>query len=145
MPRAEEDVRIRNAVQADAAGLHVLARRFATTFALSERDFLASLDTVLSSHGARLLVAEVEGRVVGYLLGFTHPTFFANGPAGWVEEIMVDDAFRRRRIGARLMAAFEQWAASRGARLVALATRRADDFYRALGYEASATYFRKLL
>jgi hypothetical protein len=29
--------------------------------------------------------------------------------------------------------------------LVALASRRAADFYRALGYEESAVYFRKVL
>jgi hypothetical protein len=40
---------------------------------------------------------------------------------------------------------FERWAAERGAKLVALATRRAAPFYQALGYQESATYFRKLL
>jgi hypothetical protein len=40
------------------------------------------------------------------------------------------------------MSAFEQWAAAQGC---ALATRRAAPFYRALGYEESATYFRKVL
>jgi hypothetical protein len=43
------------------------------------------------------------------------------------------------------MAAFEQWAADRGSRLVGLATRRAAPFYAALGYEESAAYLRKLL
>lgn len=40
---------------------------------------------------------------------------------------------------------FERGATGRGARLVALATRRAAPFYHALGYEESATYLRKLL
>jgi hypothetical protein len=26
---------------------------------------------------------------VGYLLGFAHLTFYANGPVGWVEEVLV--------------------------------------------------------
>lgn len=43
------------------------------------------------------------------------------------------------------MAAFERHAADRGCRLVALATRRAAPFYRALGYQESAAYFRKVL
>jgi hypothetical protein len=43
------------------------------------------------------------------------------------------------------MREFEEWARSRGSRLVALATRRATDFYLSLGYEESATYVRKLL
>ena len=43
------------------------------------------------------------------------------------------------------MTAFEQHAAGRGCQLVALATRRAAAFYRALGYQESAVYFRKVL
>jgi GNAT superfamily N-acetyltransferase len=43
------------------------------------------------------------------------------------------------------MSAFEQWAADWGCVLVALATRRAAPFYRALGYEESAIYHRKVL
>lgn len=51
------------------------------------------------------------------------------------------------RPGRNLMAAFEEWAASSGvdARYLALATRRAAGFYRALGYEESASYFKKVL
>lgn len=37
----------------------------------------------------------------------------------------------------------EEWAADQGAAYVALATRRAADFYAALGYAESATFFRK--
>lgn len=44
-----------------------------------------------------------------------------------------------------LIDAFEEWAASEGCALVALATRRAAPFYRDLGYEESAAYFRKVL
>jgi hypothetical protein len=43
------------------------------------------------------------------------------------------------------MSAFEQWAVAQGCALVALATRRAAPFYRALGYEESAVYFRKVM
>jgi hypothetical protein len=43
------------------------------------------------------------------------------------------------------MGRFEEWARSHRAKFAALATRRADQFYQALGYEESASYFRKLL
>ena len=66
-------------------------------------------------------------------------------PVSWVEEIAVVSSLRRKGIGRALMARFEQWAATREARLVGLATRRAAGFYSALGYEESASYFRKLL
>jgi GNAT superfamily N-acetyltransferase len=63
----------------------------------------------------------------------------------WVEEVYVRDQDRGSGAGRILMSAFEQWAAARDCALVALATRRAAPFYRALGYEESAVYFRKLL
>jgi hypothetical protein len=43
------------------------------------------------------------------------------------------------------MEAFEAWARHGRARFVALATRRARDFYEALGYCEDAAYFRKVL
>ena len=52
---------------------------------------------------------------------------------------------RGQGTGRALMTAFERWAARHGCALVALATRRAVPFYRALGYEGSAIYFRKAL
>ncbi|HTE86145.1 MAG TPA: GNAT family N-acetyltransferase, partial [Dehalococcoidia bacterium] len=91
-----------------------------------------------------LLVAEA-GTAIGYLLGFAHDTFYANGPVAWVEELMVGESWRRQHVGQRLIQEFEAWAANRGCRLVALATRRAEPFYKSLGYEDSATYFRRLL
>lgn len=81
----------------------------------------------------------------GYILAFDHVTFFANGRVAWVEEMMVTPGWRRGGVGRKLMETVEQWARERGARLVAMATRRAASFYRGVGYEESAVYFRKLL
>ena len=62
-----------------------------------------------------------------------------------MEEILVRPEYRGRGAGRALMSAFEQHAADQGCALVALATRRAAAFYRALGYQESASYFRKVL
>lgn len=72
-------------------------------------------------------------------------TFNANGRVSWIEEIMAAESRRRQGIGRALMDEFEKWARSRGSKLIGLATRRAAPFYDALGYEASATYYRKIL
>ena len=58
---------------------------------------------------------------------------------------MVAEDMRRLGAGSLLMASIEEWSRSRQTKLIALATRRAADFYRSLGYEESATYFRRLL
>lgn len=52
---------------------------------------------------------------------------------------------RGRGIGRAMTGEFERQAAARGCALVALSTRRAAPFYRALGYEKSAVCFRKVL
>jgi len=136
---------IRTAQSIDAEGVLALARALATSFVVNDQAFYHVFSELLASPQAHLAVAEVDGQLVGYVLGFEHETFFANGCVAWVEEIMVSERFRRQGIGQLLMQEVETWAAQRGSKLVGLATRRAAPFYRALGYEESAIYFRKLL
>ena len=136
---------IRPAEDRDREAVSGLASRFATSFEVSLSAFDRAWERLLSDEDACLLVAEEDDAVLGYLLGFRHDTFFANGPVGWVEEVMVTESRRGRGLGRDLMLSFEAWSAEAGCALVALATRRADAFYRAIGYEESAIYFRKLI
>jgi GNAT superfamily N-acetyltransferase len=136
---------VRPARPGDAGAVAELAAELAQSFPFSPDKFRLSYPALLAAGDARLLLAARGPQVTGYLLGFTHLTFFANGPVGWVEEVVVRPQDRGQGTGAALMSAFEQWAGARGCALVALATRRAAPFYRAIGYEESATYFRKLL
>jgi len=138
-------LKIRPAHLTDTEALLALAKRFATSFTVEDQAFHSSLVALLADASACLRVAESDGSVIGYVLGFEHPTFFANGRVAWVEEIMVSESCRQRGIGRQLMTEFTAWARERECRLIALATRRAAEFYRALGYEESATYFRKSL
>jgi GNAT superfamily N-acetyltransferase len=143
-------VRIRPATAADAGAVAGLAEGLAQSFTFSRASLDAHYPALLAAGHACLLVADVgagatSGECAGYLLGFEHLTFYANGRVAWAEEVFVRGDLRGRGIGRALMTAFEQWAGERGCALVALATRRAAPFYHALGYEDSATYLRKLL
>ena len=138
-------IEIRQAEPQDSRAAFQLARAFATSFAVEQAAFERAFAELLTHPDAFLAVAEADGEVAGYVLGFDHLTFFANGRVAWVEEIMVSETFRRQGVGRRLMEAFEAWAAGREAKMIALATRRAGDFYMALRYEESAAYFRKRL
>jgi GNAT superfamily N-acetyltransferase len=136
---------IRQAEIGDADEVAGLAAALAMSFEFSAARFRENYPSLLADDGACLLLA-VDGQdSAGYLLGFRHLTFYANGPVGWVEEIVVRDQDRGQGIGRILMSAFEQWATARGCALVALSTRRAGPFYLALGYEESAAYYRKVL
>ncbi|HEX4815847.1 MAG TPA: GNAT family N-acetyltransferase [Nonomuraea sp.] len=140
-----DDLLIRRAEKSDADEVFALARDFGLTFRPEREAFDAALPELLANDDALLLAAVHEGRVRGYLLGFVHLTLFANGPVAWVEEAMVQSGARRQGIGRALLEEFERWARAREAGYVAMATRRAPEFYHALGYEASATFFRKVL
>ena len=138
-------VEIRAATTADRAELYRLAAAFGTSFRVEGPAFTDSFERVRRDEDCFLALADSGGDLDGYVLGSVHPTFFANGCVGWVEELMVREGRRQAGIGRALMAEVEAWARTRGARLLALATRRATPFYLALGYEESATYLRKLL
>jgi len=136
---------IRRASASDADAVAGLAGELAQSFTFSRSRFRIGYPALLAADDACLLLAVDGGERLGYLLGFRHLTFYANGPVAWVEEVLVRRQDRGRGIGRALMSAFEQWAAAQGCVLIALATRRAAPFYRALGYEESAVYFRKVL
>jgi GNAT superfamily N-acetyltransferase len=138
-------VQIRRARDGDAGDVAILAAELAQSFAFCAEKFKLSYPALLSAGDACLLVAAADDECLGYVLGFRHLTFYANGPVGWVEEILVRPECRGRGLGRALMSAFEQWATDHDCTLVALATRRAARFYRALGYEDSAVYLRKVL
>jgi GNAT superfamily N-acetyltransferase len=136
---------IRRAGPGDAGAIADMAAGLAQSFTFSREGFDRTYPALLVADDACLLVAVAGQECRGYLLGFRHLTFYANGPVGWVEEVFVAGRDRNRGAGRALMNAFEQWATDQGCVLVALATRRAAPFYRALGYEQSAIYHRKVL
>jgi GNAT superfamily N-acetyltransferase len=135
---------IRPATLADAPAVAGLAAELAQSFAFDRACFDASYPELIGDDDACVLVATADEQLTGYLLGIKHLTFYANGPVGWVEEILVRSERRQSGTGRALMHSFEDWAASSGCALVALATRRAKPFYLAIGYQESATYLRKL-
>jgi GNAT superfamily N-acetyltransferase len=138
-------IHVRTARAADAEAVLSLAKPFATSFVVNDQAFYHAFSELLASAHAYVAVAESGRELVGYVLGFDHYTFFANGRVAWVEEITVSERCRRQGIGQLLMREFEAWALARGDKLIGLATRRAAPFYKALGYEESAAFFRKLL
>jgi GNAT superfamily N-acetyltransferase len=136
---------IRRAEPPDADGVWPLTRDLATSFTPQRDSFDAAFSNLVAHGDTLLIVAMQDGVLVGYLLASNHLTFLANGRVCWVEEVMVQADHRRQGIGRSLMAAAERWAEGCGAAYVSLASRRAGDFYLALGYEDSAAYFKKNL
>jgi GNAT superfamily N-acetyltransferase len=136
---------VRRARSSDLDEVFTLACDFATSFRPDIETFSRSFLHLIVQDDDLLLVSEDSDQLIAYLSGFDHYALFANGRVAWIEEIMVRADRRREGHGKALIAQFEKWASLRGSKFVALATRRASAFYLALGYERSASYFRKLL
>ncbi|CAG7643693.1 hypothetical protein PAESOLCIP111_04529 [Paenibacillus solanacearum] len=139
------NINFRNAIPKDEDELFDLSAKLSTSFKLNKTDFTRIYHEVLNNKDADLFVAEMETGIIGYVLGFHHSTFYANGIISWVEELFVLEDYRGQSVGKNLMVLIEEKAADRGSKLVALATRRASDFYKAIGYDESAVYFKKTL
>ncbi len=136
---------IRKVQAEDLESIFKLTKLFATSFKIEKEIFEISFLNLLNDFSTQFLLAEINGSVIGYCLGYDHYALFANGRVAWVEEIFVVDEYRRKGVASSLINEIEKWARSRNAKLIALATRRAKDFYISLSYEDSATYFRKIL
>ncbi|MFZ7089728.1 GNAT family N-acetyltransferase [Primorskyibacter sp. 2E233] len=112
--------------------------------------YLAAFRAIAEDANQHLVVAEVDGRVVGtlqlsYLPGMSHR-------GSWraqIEAVRVDSATRGIGLGKRMILWAVDEAKARGCRMVQLtsnASRRdAHRFYEGLGFEASHVGFKKVL
>jgi ribosomal protein S18 acetylase RimI-like enzyme len=139
-----DSVEVRPARSEDVDQIWPLVVQFAVSYQPERPIFDQSFAELLERSDTLTLVAEGPGpSIVGYLLASYHGTFFANGSVAWIEELMVSESARHQGIARRLMGSAEGWAKSIPTAYVALASRRSGDFYRKIGFEESATYFRK--
>jgi len=87
-------------------------------------------------------VAELNGRLVGWMHVFARPSLTAE-PSAEVAGLVVDEHCRSRGIGEALMGQAERWAEEKGCRAVTLRSNvtrlRAHAFYDRLGYETIKT------
>ncbi len=138
-------IKIRKASEKDSEQVFHLACALATSFKVDRKAFEHSYMICIAEEHSLVLVAESNDKIIGYLLGYDHYGFFSNGRITGVEELFVTPEYRTKGVGKLLMNHSEEWARERGASLVIVVTRRASSFYTRIGYEESATYFRKIL
>jgi len=90
---------------------------------------------------ARIQVAETDGQVVGMCCGQVLISTAEGGPALVVEDVVVQEDWRKHGLGRRLLAALEHWAAAQGIRRLQLLADRnnapAMQFYGRLGWRGT--------
>ena len=122
-------MKIRKVQPEDLESVFKLTKLFATSFKIDRELFEISYLNLLSDSSTHFLLAEVNDLVIGYSLGYDHYALYANGRVAWIEEIFVLEEYRRNGVASSLMNEMEKWAISRNAKLIALVSRRAKDFY----------------
>ena len=143
-----EPCRIRPALPDDVDRLARLTDQLG--YPASPRAIRARLYQLAAEHAQAVLVAEMEGEVVGWAQVGRGLSLEAGEQAELVG-LVVDEALRSRGIGAALVAAAEAWARDRGLarlRVRSNVTREATHrFYRKLGFEEAKrqVVFRKAL
>ena len=99
--------------------------------------------------GDRVVVAELDGRVVGLAHLQVTPAIERERPAAKIGALVVDDGHRGRGIGRALVEAMESEARARGCELLYLTTaERRDDahaFYQRLGLEYTGRRYARTL
>lgn len=95
------------------------------------------------------LVAEVGGKVIGFIGIIVLPVYEYSIPIGWILALSVAEDHRRKGIGKALIAAAEDDLQSRGIEDVRLHTglqrEDAHEFYTRLGYDKTGYRFKKRL
>jgi ribosomal protein S18 acetylase RimI-like enzyme len=141
------DVLIREASAADLPELGELWRHLQRTNAAYEprltpsagsvRWFIDYLQEQIGTRGVAVLIAEVEGVVVGYTFGqiLRRPTL-QSGDCGYVADLCVREEYRGRGIGRRLYEHLRAWFLSRGVGAIEVQVIRANP--------ASQTFWRKM-
>jgi GNAT superfamily N-acetyltransferase len=114
------------------------------------REARTMFERILRQYGRRLLVAEVDGRIVGTTDVLVVENL-SRGLRPWaaVENVVVDPQSRRQGVGRALVQAAVDYATECGCYKIQLLSNRkrrdAHAFYRSLGFDAEVEGFRRYL
>ena len=140
------EIRVREARSEDAPRLKQLINDLGHPIEVA--DIIRNLDT-LSSIGLLPRVATEGDRIIGMCGLSAMTTVHRDAPVGRVSVMIVDEAYRGRKIGALLLAEAERLLAERGCKILEVTSNmkrdRAHHFYEVLGYERTSYRFMKRL
>ncbi|ARI78887.1 GNAT family N-acetyltransferase [Halobacillus mangrovi] len=113
---------------------------------LLERKYWAADRFVAEKNDEKLLVAEVEGKVVGYIVGTIHGSTDEES-YGNVEELFVDEFYRREGVGTRLCCELIQWMEAQGVTNIQMLftsghPRTAAAFIESVGFTSVSTLYK---
>lgn len=124
-------------------------------YEVTENDMKSILELYLSNENYKVFVAEIDGKIVGLVAVSFIQLFVKSGKKCTVQALVVDENFRGRKIGHKLMEEIEDFAKNVGCIAIDLTSgkRREKDgtlrFYQSIGYGndglMATNYLRKEL
>jgi GNAT superfamily N-acetyltransferase len=106
-------------------------------------------DCILESPNCEIVVAEKEGKVVAMMDLHFRETFFHGGWTLLIEDLIVDEDYRRQGIGQRMVGLAEEMALKRDCSAVELSSdlyrEGTHRFWESMGYDIEAYQLRKTL
>lgn len=148
-PSSDFAATIRAPRESDYARLAELAGQL--SYPSTPQEIVRRLNGLQDSGDHAVFVAETaSGEIAGWIAVFVYRTLEADARAE-ISGLVVDERFRSRRIGERLLGRSEEWARERGCGAIGLRSNvireRAHKFYERRGYQHVKTQksFRKQL
>lgn len=137
---------IREAVRGDAAALAALMGELG--YPVMPEALWARIER-MASPLHRTFVAEIDGRMAGFVGCSGLAIYESDVPTCWIMALSVAGPYRRHGIGRALLDAVERWCVERGLRDIRLhsgnARGDAHFFYEACGFDRAGFRFKKSL
>jgi GNAT superfamily N-acetyltransferase len=94
----------------------------------AQRELERHLVETTRSRDARILLAEADGRVIGYVLGEVHKRkpLYPMGCYGFISDISITEAWRRRGVGRTLVENLVEWFRMKGVTAIELFVAEAN-------------------
>lgn len=147
------NILIRRVIKSDIATVSKLAIELIDSVKNSEgiaRDVLSENSrNALTNPNSYILVAETEGKVIGFISFMTRKTIVHSGPCGLIDELVVSKRHCRKGVGKELIkAAVEECKKLRCCEVevsTEFANVNAREFYKHCGFEETGVIFEKHL
>jgi len=106
-------------------------------------NFKQTFESFVKNKDCTVLLAEHSNKVIGILIGSCHINIDFEGKTAKIDALIVDEAFRRKRIGRSLLFRFVTWARKRHCKAlksrVNMKNKTAQSFHENLGFTKTKT------
>jgi GNAT superfamily N-acetyltransferase len=139
MKIADEEILVREMIESDIEFLANIDRDISEEY--RPEIWKSEMHYYLGKPESICLVAEAQGRVIGFMIGTIHPWLFGIEKAGWIEILGVDPVHRGKGIGKKLGETLFDNFKSKGVKMVHTAVNWTSgdllEFFKTLGMDRS--------